>query len=81
MSLDASAYRPICDLRVLNLQRGALGKHYVHHGRHTFMSRAMAGRRTQAEVRDAAGHSNVSVTSAYLHVVVDDGGAVGELFR
>lgn len=25
-----------------------------------------------AEVRDAAGHANVSITSAYLHVAVDD---------
>tara|TARA_R110002096_G_scaffold90594_1_gene205352 strand:+ start:821 stop:934 length:114 start_codon:yes stop_codon:yes gene_type:complete len=33
-----------------------------------------------AEVRDAAGHANVSITSAYLHVAVDDDGAVGDLF-
>ena len=32
-----------------------------------------------AEVRDAAGHANVSITSAYLHVAVDDD-AVGDLF-
>jgi len=31
-------------------------------------------------VRDAAGHANVSITSAYLHVAVEDD-AVGELFR
>lgn len=35
--------------------------------------------RTLAEVRDAAGHANVSITSAYLHVAVDDEG-VGNLF-
>jgi integrase/recombinase XerD len=52
----------------------------IHHGRHTFISHALAGHRTLAEVRDAAGHANVSITSAYLHIAVDDD-AVGELFR
>jgi len=51
----------------------------IHHGRHTFISHALAGHRTLAEVRDAAGHANVSITSAYLHVAVEDDG-VGELF-
>jgi integrase len=51
----------------------------VHHGRHTFISHALAGGRTLAEVRDAAGHANVSITSAYLHVAVDDEG-IGTLF-
>jgi len=31
--------------------------------------------------RAAADHSNVAVTSAYLHIVVDDQEAVGNLFR
>ena len=53
----------------------------IHHGRHTFISHALAGGRTLAEVRDAAGHSSVLVTSAYLHVAVEDDGAVGSLFR
>jgi integrase len=52
----------------------------IHHGRHTFISHALAGHRTLAEVRDAAGHANVSITSAYLQVAVEDDG-VGELFR
>jgi integrase len=52
----------------------------IHHGRHTFISHALCGHRTLAEVRDAAGHANVSITSAYLHVAVEDD-AVGELFR
>ncbi len=52
----------------------------IHHGRHTFISHALAGHRTLAEVRDAAGHANVSITSGYLHVAVDDD-RVGELFR
>ena len=51
----------------------------IHHGRYTFFSHALAGGRTLAEVRDAAGHANVSITSAYLHVAVEDEG-VGELF-
>jgi integrase/recombinase XerD len=53
----------------------------IHHGRHTFISHALAGGRSLAEVRAAAGHSNVSVTSAYLHIVVDDDEPVGHLFR
>jgi integrase len=35
----------------------------IHHGRHTFVSHALAGGRTLAEVRAAAGHANVAVTS------------------
>ncbi len=35
----------------------------IHHGRHTFISHALAGGRTLAEVRDAAGHASVAVTS------------------
>jgi hypothetical protein len=46
----------------------------------TFISHALAGGRTLAEVRAAAGHSNVAITSGYLHVVVDEEEGVGELF-
>jgi integrase len=53
----------------------------IHHGRHTFISHALAGGRTLAEVRDAAGHANVSIASSYLHVAVDDEAGVGNLFR
>lgn len=52
----------------------------VRHGRHTFISHALAGGRTLAKVRDAAGHGNVSITSVYLHVAVDDDGQTGNLF-
>ena len=52
----------------------------IHHGRHTFISHALAGGRTLAEVRSAAGHSNVAITSGYLHVVMDEDEGVGELF-
>src|SRR5882757_9465093 len=44
----------------------------IHHGRHTFISHALAGGRTLAEVRDAVGHGNVSITSGYLHIAVDN---------
>jgi integrase len=53
----------------------------IHHGRHISISHALAGGRSLAEVRDAAGHCNVSITSGYLHVAVDDGTGVGNLFR
>jgi integrase len=61
------------------LGSGRLASLTIHHGRHTFISHALAGGRTLAEVRDAAGHANVSITSGYLHVAVDDDG-VGDLF-
>ena len=68
-------FRTAC--RVLGSQR--LATLTIHHGRHTFISHALAGGRTLAEVRDAVGHANVSITSSYLHVAVDDH-EVGELF-
>jgi len=40
----------------------------IRHARHMFISHALAGNRTLAEVRDAAGHCNITVTSGYLHV-------------
>jgi integrase/recombinase XerD len=68
-------YRTAC--RVLGAER--LETLTIHHGRHTFISHALAGGRTLAEVRDAVGHANVSITSAYLHVAVEDD-SVGSLF-
>jgi len=68
-------FRTAC--RVLGTER--LQTLTIHHGRHTFISHALAGGRTLAEVLDAAGHSNVSITSGYLHVAVEDEG-VGTLF-
>jgi len=44
------------------------------------VSHALAGGRTLAEVRSAAGHANLVTTSIYLHVAVDDEGEVGRLF-
>jgi integrase len=52
----------------------------IHHGRHTFISHALAGGRSLAEVRDTAGHANISITSGYLHVAVEDHAAIGNLF-
>ncbi|MDZ4781656.1 MAG: site-specific integrase [Planctomycetia bacterium] len=52
----------------------------IHDGRHTFVSHALAGGRTLAEIRDAAGHANIVTTSAYLHVVVREGTPAGQLF-
>jgi integrase len=69
-------FRTAC--KVLGLAR--LETLTIHHGRHTFISHALAGSRTLAEVRDAAGHANVSITSTYLHVLVDDEDEVGDLF-
>ena len=52
----------------------------IHCGRHSFCSHALAGGRTIAEVRDAAGHANISTTSIYLHVAHDDDDTPGSLF-
>jgi integrase len=52
----------------------------IHHGRHTFISHALAGGRTLAEVKVAAGHASLLTTSVYLHVAVEDDGEVGSLF-
>jgi integrase len=51
-----------------------------HHGRHTVIGHALAGGRSLAEARDAAGHRNVSITSGYLLAAVDDDAGVGNLF-
>jgi integrase len=68
-------FRTAC--RVLGKER--LAHLTIHHGRHTFISHALAGGRTLAEVRDAVGHSNVTITSGYLHVAVEES-EVGTLF-
>jgi site-specific recombinase XerD len=51
----------------------------THHGRHPFISHELAGGRTLGEVRDAAGHANVTITSGYLYVAVE-GSELGALF-
>ena len=62
------------------LGRERLATLTIHHGRHTFISHALAGGRSLAEVKQAAGHSNLITTSVYLHIAVDDDSVVGRLF-
>jgi integrase/recombinase XerD len=69
-------FRTAC--KVLGAER--LESLTIHHGRHSFISHALAGGRSLAEVRDAAGHANITVTNIYLHVAVDDDEDVGNLF-
>lgn len=90
---EANATEPfVCSRTGRPLDRKSVRRKYIqackclgrdeittHDGRHTFVSLALAGGRSLAEVRDAAGHANVSTTSIYLHVVPDDG-TVGDLF-
>ena len=51
----------------------------IHCGRHTFCSQSLMGGKTLAQVRDAAGHGNVSTTNIYLHVAADES-EVGNVF-
>jgi site-specific recombinase XerD len=69
-------FRTAC--KALGLER--LKTLTIHHGRHAFISHALAGGRTLAEVKAAAGHASLMTTIAYLHVAVEDDGAVGNLF-
>ena len=52
----------------------------VHSGRHTFCSLALAGGRSLAEVRQAAGHASVATTNLYVHCCMDDDDEAGNLF-
>lgn len=52
----------------------------IHDGRHSFVSHALRGGRTLAEVQQAVGHASIATTSHYLHVAVEDEGEVGDLF-
>ncbi|MCI0627621.1 MAG: hypothetical protein L0387_39225 [Acidobacteria bacterium] len=52
----------------------------IHCGCHALIGHALAGGRTLAEVKAAAGHASLQTTSVYLHVVVDEREDVGELF-
>jgi integrase len=80
MALQRAALRRrfLSACKVLGLPR--LRTLTIHHGRHTFISHALAFGRTLAEVRSAAGHASLLTTSVYLHVAVDDDGEVGKLF-
>ncbi len=52
----------------------------IHHGRHSFISHALAGGRSLAEVAEAAGHSDITITAIYTHVAVEDDATIGNLF-
>ncbi|REK16515.1 MAG: site-specific integrase [Planctomycetota bacterium] len=52
----------------------------IHHGRHSFISHALHGKKSIVEVRDAAGHASLATTSLYAHLVSDDDDTIGNLF-
>ena len=52
----------------------------IHSGRHTFCSLSLIGGKSLAQVRDAAGHGNISTTNIYLHVAADED-EVGTIFE
>lgn len=54
---------------IKSLSPGRIAQLSIHAGRHTFCSYALAAGRSLVEVRDAAGHRNISTTSIYLHCV------------
>ena len=66
-------FRTAC--KVLGLER--LRMLTIHYGRHTFVSHALAGGRSLAEVKAAAGHTTHITTSVYLHIAVDDDATPG----
>ena len=52
----------------------------VHDGRHSYISHALAGGRSLAEVAAATGHPNITITAIYTHIAVDDDSRIGSLF-
>ena len=70
--------RFIAACRVLGEGRAA--EITIHHGRHSYISHALAGGRSLAEVAASAGHANITITSIYVHCCVDDDGRIGSLF-
>ena len=52
----------------------------IHHGRHSFISHALAGGRSLAEVAQAAGHRRISTVAIYCNVTVEDDHEIGNLF-
>jgi integrase/recombinase XerD len=77
-SVRACQYRFKTAIKALGKERQSTLS--IHCGRHSFCSHALAGGRQGAEVRDAAGHANISTTSIYAHVVTDDDEELGNLF-
>jgi integrase len=63
-------YRWTVAIKVLGKDR--VQRLSIQKGRHSFCSHALAGGRTVAEVREAAGHANIAHTLLYLHALPDD---------
>ncbi len=82
-AVDAAG-KPLTRNNIRNRFRNAckvLGRETTtHHGRHSFVTHSLKAGRSLAEVRDAAGHSNISTTSIYTHVADEDDSTVGEIF-
>ncbi len=74
----AARSRFITACRVLGQSRAA--EITIHSGRHSYISHALAGGRSLAEVAASAGHANITITAIYTHVAVDDDGRIGSLF-
>ena len=70
-----------CGLRASEIGGLTLGDVRVGIARPHLLVHALAGGRTLAEVKAAAGHASLLTTSVYLHVVVDEREEVGELFQ
>lgn len=66
-----------CALPVLSPDHG--GEGHAVDGVKTRSQPRNTGGRSLAEVRDAAGHANVSTTSVYTHIVTD-GDEPGDIF-
>ena len=78
-----SGMRPseVCLLRKCDIEKTEGSWIYRPHEHRTeHRSHALAGGKSLAQVRDCAGHSNVAITSIYVHVSTDDDGEVGNLF-
>lgn len=77
LSVRALQYRWRSAIRIVGAERAE--ELSIHSGRHSFVSHALAGGRSLAEVRDAAGHSSIATTNIYCHLATDDD-EVGGLF-
>lgn len=70
LSMRALNHRWKTAIKVLGAERiEHLG---IHTGRRTFCSLSLAAGRSLVEVRDAAGHANIAMTSQYLYAVSND---------
>ncbi len=54
------------------LGEGRVRQLSVHSGRHTFITHALYGGIPLVNVKEAAGHRNISTTSEYLHLMPED---------